>query len=172
MLEQRAVEAAANTAAAEQQRLDAELSKPVGAMSPDPYRQEPLEPDIEPPQEVHFRARHEAIPHGDSVWDFVRDGRRFSYRPRGRFTADNGAVELAGVVAGLGVAAMPAFLAGPAIERGEVVTILDDYEIPPAGVYVVRPPPAEPVPMKVKVLTDILLEKFGNPGWDRCRRAA
>ena len=36
--------------------------------------------------------------------------------------------------------------------------------------YVVRPPPAEPVPMKVKVLTDIMLEKFGSPGWDACRR--
>ena len=45
-------------------------------------------------------AGHEAIPHGDSVWEFVRDGRRFSHRPRGRFTADSGAAELAGVVAG------------------------------------------------------------------------
>ena len=35
-------------------------------------------------------ARHEAVPHGDTVWEFVRDGRRFSYRPRGRFTADSG----------------------------------------------------------------------------------
>ena len=53
-----------------------------------------------------------------------------THRPRGRFTADSGAAELAGVVAGLGIAMMPAFLAGPAIERGEIVTLLDDYEIP------------------------------------------
>jgi len=115
-------------------------------------------------------ARHEAVPHGDTVWEFVRDGRRFSYRPRGRFTADSGPAELAGVIAGLGVAAMPAFLAGPALARGELVSILDDYEIPPAGIYIVRPPPAEPVPMKVKVLTDIMLERFGNPDWDACGR--
>jgi DNA-binding transcriptional LysR family regulator len=110
-------------------------------------------------------ASHEAVPHGDSVWQFVRDGRRFTHRPRGRFTADSGAAELAGVAAGLGIAVMPAFLAGPALARGEIVTLLDDYEIPPAGMYVVRPP-AEPAPMKVKVLTDIMMEKFGNPGWD------
>ena len=116
-------------------------------------------------------AGHEAVPHGDNVWQFVRDGRRFTHRPRGRFTADSGAAELAGVVAGLGIAVMPAFLAGPALERGELVTLLDDYEIPPAGMYVVRPP-AEPVPMKVKVLTDIMVERFGSPGWDACRRAA
>ena len=75
------------------------------------------------------------------------------------------------MVAGLGIAVMPAFLAGPALERGELVTLLDDYEIPPAGMYVVRPP-AEPVPMKVKVLTEIMVERFGSPGWDGCRRAA
>ena len=116
-------------------------------------------------------AGHEAVPHGDNVWQFVRDGRRFTHRPRGRFTADSGAAELAAVVAGLGIAVMPAFLAGPALERGELVTLLDDYEIPPAGMFVVRPP-AEPVPMKVKVLTDIMVERFGSPGWDGCRRAA
>jgi DNA-binding transcriptional LysR family regulator len=116
-------------------------------------------------------AGHEAVPHGDAVWQFLRDGRRYTHRPRGRFTADSGPGELAGVVAGLGIAVMPAFLAGPAVDRGELVTLLDDYEIPPAGIYVVRPPPAEPVPMKIRALTDIMLEKFGSSDWDSCRRA-
>ena len=124
------------------------------------------------PQTPADLAQHDTVPHGEQTWEFVRDGKRFTFRPRGRFTADSGPAELAGVVAGLGIAAMPAFLVGPAVLRGEVVTILDDYEIPPAGLYVVRPPPAEPMPMKVKVLTDILIEKFGSPDWDFCRRVA
>ena len=66
-------------------------------------------------------AGHDAIPHGDQVWEFRREGKAFTHRPRGRFTADSGPAELAGVVAGLGIAVMPAFLAGPAIERGEIV---------------------------------------------------
>jgi DNA-binding transcriptional LysR family regulator len=115
-------------------------------------------------------AAHETVPHGDQVWQFHKDGRTHTHRPRGRFTADSGTAELAAVVAGLGIAIMPAFLAGPAIERGELERILDDYAIPEAGMYVVRPPPAEPVPMKVKALTDILLEKFGDEGWDGCPR--
>ena len=98
----------------------------------------------------------------------ARDGKRFTHRPRGRFTADSGPAELAGVVAGLGIAVMPAFLAGPAIERGEIVTLLEDYEIPEAGLYIVRPPPAEPMPMKIKALTDIMVEKFGSDDWDGC----
>ncbi len=117
-------------------------------------------------------AGHDAIPHGDQVWEFRQGGKRFSHRPRGRFTADSGAAELAGVVAGLGIAAMPAFIAGPAIARGEIVTLLEDYTIPAAGLYIVRPPPAEPVPNKIKVLTEIMLERFGNDEWDGCTRAA
>lgn len=120
------------------------------------------------PQTPADLAGHDAIPHGDNVWQFVRGGKRYAHRPRGRFMADSGAAELAGVAAGLGIAAMPAFLAAPAIERGEIVTLLDDYKIPPAGLYVVRPPPAEPAPNKIRALTDILLEKFGGDDWDGC----
>ena len=111
------------------------------------------------------------MPHGDQVWQFRRAASS-QLRPRGRFTADSGPAELAGVVAGLGIAAMPAFLAGPAMGRGEIVTLLDDYEMPEAGLYMVRPPPAEPMPMKMKVLTDIMVERFGGADWDGCRRAA
>ncbi len=114
-------------------------------------------------------AQHEAVPHGDAVWQFRRSGKVFTHRPRGRFTADSGLAELAGVVAGLGIAMMPTFLAGPAIDRGELATLLDDYEIPPAGLYIVRPPPAEPMPNKIKVLTEIMVERFGREDWDAHR---
>jgi len=117
-------------------------------------------------------AEHDVIPHGEISWHFVRDGRTTAFRPRGRFMADSGAAELAGVVAGLGIAAMPTFLAGPAVARGEIVTLLDEYEIPAIGLYVLRPPPAEPVAQKVRVLTDIMLEHFGNDDWDLCPRRA
>ncbi len=116
-------------------------------------------------------AGHEAIPHGDQTWVFERDGRRFTFKPRGRFTTDSGPAELTAVIAGLGLSVMPDFLAGPAIGRGELVILLGAYAIPPAGLYVVRPPPAEPVPMKVRVLVDLMVETFGD-GWDPCCRRA
>ncbi len=109
----------------------------------------------------------------DSPGNSTKGGKQAAPCAReGRFSADSGAAELAGVVAGLGIAVMPAFLAAPAIETGEIVSLLDDYAIPPAGMYVVRPPPAEPVPMKVRALIDIMLEKFGRDDWDACRRTA
>lgn len=113
-------------------------------------------------------ADHDAIPHGDAIWRFRRGSQSFTHRPRGRFVADSGPAELAGVVAGLGIAVMPMFLAGPALAGGEIVQVLAEYEIPPAGMYVVRPPPADPTPHKVRALIEIMLEKFGSDDWDAC----
>jgi DNA-binding transcriptional LysR family regulator len=115
-------------------------------------------------------AGHDAIPHGDHTWRFRQKGRTFTHRPRGRFIADSGPAELAGVVAGLGIAMMPAFLVGPAIANGEVVALLEEYEIPEVGLHILRPAPAEPVPNKIRALTEIMLERFGRDDWDLCRK--
>jgi DNA-binding transcriptional LysR family regulator len=118
-------------------------------------------------------AGHDTIPHGDQMWQFRHEGRLLTHRPRGRFAADSGSAELAAVVAGLGIAMMPTFLARPAVDRGEIVTLLDGYAIPEAGLYIVRPPPADPMPKKIKALTDIIVEKFGaGSNWDGHSRAA
>lgn len=111
----------------------------------------------------------EALMQGSEVWRF-RDGRKtITLRPEGRFKADNGQALLAAAVAGLGVAMLPTFLAGPAIERGEIVPLLLDFPIPEAGLYVVRPPPAGHMPGKVRALTELLIERFGGePYWDVC----
>ncbi len=111
----------------------------------------------------------EALMQGSEVWRF-QDGRKtITLRPEGRFKADNGQALLAAAGAGLGVAMLPTFLAGPAIERGEVVPLLLDFPMPEAGLYVVRPPPAGHMPGKVRALTELLIERFGGkPYWDVC----
>lgn len=114
-------------------------------------------------------AHHDAIPHGDVIWLFRHKGRTFTHRPRGRFIADSGPAELAGVVAGLGIAMMPTFLAGPSVARGEVVVLLDDYEIPEVGLHILRPPPAEPTPNKIRALTELMVQRFGHDDWDPCK---
>ena len=82
--------------------------------------------------------------------------------------ANSGPAELAAVVAGLGISLMPGFLAGPSLARGELIRLLADWEVPVVGLYVVRPPPAEPVPNKVSALSDIMFKKFGHDDWDGC----
>ncbi|WP_312161778.1 LysR family transcriptional regulator [Phenylobacterium sp.] len=116
-----------------------------------------------------------AVMSGSEAWRFQDGKRTITVRPDGRFKADNGPAILAAAAAGLGVAMLPTFLVGPAIDRGEVVPLLLDFPTPPAGLYVVRPPPAAHMPAKVRALTDLMIERFGGePFWDACyaRRVA
>ncbi len=121
------------------------------------------------PQAPADLAAHDGLLHGDEIWRF-RDGRReIRVRPQVRFKADIGQALVEAAVAGLGVALLPTFLAGPRLDTGELAPLLLDYLLPEAGLYVVRPPPAGPVTSKVRALTDLLLERFGGaPYWDAC----
>jgi DNA-binding transcriptional LysR family regulator len=88
---------------------------------------------------------------------------------RGRFESDSGEATLAAVIAGLGIAILPTFLAGEHIASGKVAVVLGRFAIPEFGLYVVRPPPAKHVPHKIRALTEILVEHFGGePYWDAC----
>lgn len=115
---------------------------------------------------------HEALMQGQEAWRF-RDGKKLiTIRPEGRFKADSGQALVAAAVAGLGIACLPTFLAGHAIEAGELVSLLQDYPIPEAGLHVVRPPPASHMTGKVRALTELLIERFGGePYWDVCHKA-
>ncbi len=75
-------------------------------------------------------------------------------------------------IAGLGIAVLPTFLAAAAIERGALEPLLQDYPMPEGGLHVVRPPGAQ-VPGKLRVLIDLLIERFGGePYWDACQMRA
>ena len=104
---------------------------------------------------------HDAIMAQRGEWR-LRDGKEFvTVRPRPRFSADNGQALMAAALKGLGVFLAPDFLAAPHLQAGELVEVLPDYPAPEGGLYVVRPP-GEHVPRKIRVLTDLLVERFGE----------
>ena len=85
------------------------------------------------------------------------------------FESDSGEALLAAVLAGVGLAMLPTFLAGEHLASGKLVAVLTGYRIPEFGLYLVRPPPAAHQPRKLRVLTDLLVERFGGePYWDAC----
>ena len=103
---------------------------------------------------------HEALTRAE-IWRFMDRGKPILRHPRGRFKADNGEALLAAALAGLGVAALPDFVIESHVASGALVPVLTDYPPPDGGLYVVRPPGDFP-PRKIRVLTDILLEYFGD----------
>jgi DNA-binding transcriptional LysR family regulator len=98
-----------------------------------------------------------------------RAGKRsIAIRPQGRLRADSGDALLRWAMEGLGIAAVPSFMVSEALESGAVEPLLLEYEMPAGGIHVVRPP-GRFVPGKVRVLIDLLVERFGGePVWDRC----
>ncbi|MER8387997.1 LysR family transcriptional regulator [Mesorhizobium sp. M1329] len=105
-------------------------------------------------------AQHECLLQGNETWRFVVSGKTISISPRGRFKADNGTALLRAALAGLGIAALPDFLADVPIAEGTLRQVMADYPPPEAGIYVVRPPGGT-APRKVRALIDILIERFG-----------
>ncbi|KPF71154.1 transcriptional regulator [Bosea sp. AAP35] len=104
-------------------------------------------------------------------WTFQAGKRRVSVRPEGRLRADSGETLLEWAKAGLGLVQLPTFIASDAIRDGSLEPLLWQYPMTEHGLYVVRPPGAY-VPGKVRVLIDLLVERFGGaPYWDPCQIA-
>ena len=110
------------------------------------------------PDELHA---HEHVARVNDEWPLLHGEETIKFHPRARFTADNGAALVPAVLAGLGVALLPNFLIADHVEKGELVVVMPDYPMPEAGVYVVRPPGGS-APCKVRVLIDLMVERFGN----------
>ena len=90
----------------------------------------------------------------------MRDGEQVvALHPQGRFKADNGQALVSAVLAGLGIAMLPDFLIDEHIASGALITLLPQYPMPEAGLYVVRPPGDHPS-RKVRVFTEMLVEKL------------
>lgn len=121
------------------------------------------------PQTPAELARHAAVTQGMTVWRFIDGERESNVTVQGRFDSDSGEATLAAALAGVGVALLPTFLAGEHVGSGRLKVLLRRYRLPELGLYVVRPPPATHAPRKIRVLTDLLVEKFGGePYWDAC----
>jgi DNA-binding transcriptional LysR family regulator len=106
-------------------------------------------------------AKHPALMQGTEIWR-VRDGDRIhTLHPQGRFKADNGQALVSAVLAGLGIAMLPDFLIDEHVATGAMVTLLPQFPMPDAGLYVVRPPGDHPS-RKVRVFMDMLAERLST----------
>lgn len=84
----------------------------------------------------------------------------------GRVRYSNAEACLAAAADGLGIACVPAFVAGAAIRSGKVLRLLEEFETAPYDVYVLYPH-SRHLAAKVRVLVDHLAEQFrGTPGWE------
>ena len=98
---------------------------------------------------------------GTETW-LAKDGDRIiQLKPQGRFKADNAVALVAAALAGIGLAGVPEALITEHLESGALVPVMPRYPSPDLGIYVVRPPGQYPA-RKIRVLTEMLVECFGQ----------
>ncbi len=98
-------------------------------------------------------------------WPFGHAGGAGMVPVRGRIRYSNAEACLRAAEAGLGLACVPAFVAGDALRAGRVVRLLAEFETAAYGVHALYPHSGH-LAAKVRVLVDFLAERYrGKPSW-------
>jgi len=99
------------------------------------------------------------------TWRFVRGaGEEVSVRPAGALRANNADALMPALLAGLGLAVLPDFIAGAAIADGRLEVVMSDWSPPPIALHLVTPP-GGPRPARVEALTSYLASALGSRGF-------
>ncbi len=93
-------------------------------------------------------------------------GEERQVRVGGRLTANNGDSLMRAAEVGLGIAMLPAFILGDALESGRLVEVLPDNAPEPIGVFALYPEGRFTQP-KLRALIDFLAEHFRGQDPDR-----
>lgn len=116
------------------------------------------------PQHWRDLARHQCISDTNFRdpwnWPFVTAAGDSATVPiRGRLCFSNTEACLHAAVAGLGIARLPGFIATPALQRQEIVTLLAEFAPPPMGLFALYPS-ARFLAQKTRLLIDFLASHF------------
>ena len=121
------------------------------------------------PQEPADLGVHDALVYssvqGDERWQFTgADGQNQTVAVRGPLQSNNLSALLAAARAGLGVAAVPWYVAHESVRRGSVQPLLQAWTLPAQEIHAVFPSP-KLLPSKVRSVCDFLAVQFGPQWW-------
>ncbi len=104
-------------------------------------------------------------------WAFTVDGEVVHLRPRGRLDCSDGQVLHAWCSAGLGLAWRSTWEVEQELNRGELVSVLDEFAAPPNGIYAVFPH-AKHLALRVRLWIDFLKHSYGDSAyWNKAPAA-
>jgi len=94
------------------------------------------------------------------VFTAQRGQERIEVQGRHAVGFDDGNAYLAAGVAGLGVVALPSYMAQPHVARGELQPVLQDWQLPPMPMHVMFPPNRH-MSQRLRVFIDWVVEVLG-----------
>jgi DNA-binding transcriptional LysR family regulator len=93
-------------------------------------------------------------------WSYtIPDGGTYLAQPAVRLKVNNGEAVVKAAAAGLGVAAVPAFISKELIDRGILVPILTQFPLAGGAIYAIYPP-GRHLSHRVRVLIDFLVDRL------------
>ncbi len=108
---------------------------------------------------------------GDDVWRLVSPkGEAVTVPVAGRLRSNNLSAVLAAARNGLGIAAMPRYVAADSLASGQVLEVLADHSLPEQEIHAVFPSP-KLVPGKVQALVAYLQGHFAERWWETLPKA-
>lgn len=100
------------------------------------------------------------------TWRLIGQDKTHTVQVNGVMCANNGEVLMEAAKRSLGIAFLPTFIAGPALQSGELVRVLTDYAPPDIHLMIVYPPNRHLSP-KIRRLIEFMYDRFGGrPYWD------
>ena len=114
-------------------------------------------------------AAHDALVYstvqGDARWHFIgAEGHALPVSVSGPLRSNNLSALLVAARGGMGVAALPKYVAHESIRSGALLTVLDDWMLPSQEIHAVYPSP-QLVPAKVSGFVGWLQGQFGEAWW-------
>ncbi|MGH6640366.1 MAG: LysR family transcriptional regulator [Polaromonas sp.] len=107
---------------------------------------------------------------GDDVWRlFTPKGEPVTVPVTGRLRSNNLSAVLAAARGGLGIAALPRYVAEDSLVSGHIVEVLKDHALPEQEIHAVFPSP-KLVPGKVQAFVAFLQGHFGVRWWETLPR--
>jgi DNA-binding transcriptional LysR family regulator len=123
------------------------------------------------PRRIEELGKHECVLFtplaAKGVWTLRRNRRNHSVPVAGGFDTDEMDVVREAVVAGLGIGILPLYMASDALQQGQLVPLLRQFQfVPESAIYLVYLP-NRTLSSRVRALIDFLVERFGPvPPWE------
>ncbi len=114
-------------------------------------RGRPLTPDA--------LAHHNCLRLGSMAWRFSMNDQIRDVRVSGSWSSDNGGALVTAACAGIGLVRITDYYVSAEIERGELETVLADYEVDDAATWILFPNRLH-LPARVRLLIDFLVESL------------
>lgn len=118
------------------------------------------------PQTPAELAGHDCVLYGHSAaveWPFRVGGRQQRVAVKGRYRVNNGELVRDAAIAGLGIARLPTFIIEGALARGELVAVLESFQLPSTTAWAVYPQHRQ-ASLLVRLLVEHLREALSVDG--------